>query len=64
MHLTKAFFNKDSIIQCLGTVSDHIERVYRRAAGSKKLWLNDGVLVIMFFNCVIIFSILKIMDQC
>lgn len=37
MHLIKAFFNKDSIIQCLGTVSDHIERVYRRA-GSKKLW--------------------------
>lgn len=63
MHLTKAFFNKDSIIQCLGTVSDHIERVYRRA-GSKKLWFVLASLSLCFFNCVIIFSILKIMDQC
>lgn len=62
MHLTKAFFNKDSIIQCLGTVSDHIERVYRRAGKAKNFGSYSPYYYV--FNCVIIFSILKIMDQC
>lgn len=62
MHLIKSCFNKDSTIQCLGTVSDHIERIYRRA-GSKKLWFVLVSLSLHFICCVVIFNSLKIIDQ-